>query len=334
MRLKVRSGITFGRQVVVREFIANTPRRATIPLVSQHAIEVRGLRKSYGDTEALRGVDLNIGRGEIFCLLGPNGAGKTTAVEIMEGHRSADAGEVRVLGFDPSRAQTELRQRVGIVLQQPGVERFLKVEEVLDLYRGYYRHPLPLDDLLRMVGLEEKRTGLVRRLSGGLMRRLDMAVALAGDPELLFLDEPTTGFDPEARRSAWDMILGLRNLGKTIVLTTHYLEEAEQLADRAAIIVQGAIRVEGTIRELRERRQGTVISFRRPHDGWQAPPELAGAMNLNDGVVTIETEHPTQALHALTHDASGVGIELRDLTVKPVSLEDVYLELVGPEGAE
>jgi len=185
-----------------------------------------------------------------------------------------------------------------------------------------------------MVGLEEKRTGLVRRLSGGLMRRLDMAVALAGDPELLFLDEPTTGFDPEARRSAWDMILGLRNLGKTIVLTTHYLEEAEQLADRAAIIVLGAIRVEGTIRELRERRQGTVISFRRPHDRWQAPPDLAGAMKLNDGVVTIETEHPTQALHALTHDASGVGIELRDLTVKAVSLEDVYLDLVGPEGAE
>jgi ABC-2 type transport system ATP-binding protein len=301
--------------------------------VNDYAIEVRGLRKSYGETEALRGIDLSIGRGEVFCLLGPNGAGKTTAIEIMEGHRTADSGEVRVLGFDPAKAEPALRERVGIVLQQTGVERFLKVEEVLELYRGYYPHPLPLDDVLAMVGLEGKRTSLVRRLSGGLVRRLDVAVALAGDPELLFLDEPTTGFDPEARRDAWEMIRGLRALGKTIVLTTHYLEEAEQLADRAAIIVRGGIRVEGTIRELRERRQGTVISFRRPNDAWQAPPELAGAMNLSDGVVTIETEHPTQALYALTQSASERGIELRELNVKPVSLEDVYLELVGPEGA-
>jgi ABC-2 type transport system ATP-binding protein len=301
--------------------------------VNEYAIQARGLRKSYGEIEALRGIDLNIRRGEIFCLLGPNGAGKTTAVEIMEGHRSADAGEVRVLGFDPALAQPELRRRVGIVLQQPGIERFLKVEEVLDLYRGYYPSPRPLDEVLATVGLEDKRTSLVRHLSGGLVRRLDLAVALAGDPELLFLDEPTTGFDPEARRDAWDMIRGLRSLGKTIVLTTHYLEEAEQLADHAAIIVHGAIRVGGTIRELRERKRGTVISFRKPDDGWQAPSELAGEMNVRDAVVTIETEQPTHALYALTRAASEHGIELQDLTVRPVSLEDVYLDLVGPEGA-
>lgn len=319
--------------MVVRQFIANAPRRATITFVNEYAIEVRGLRKTYGETEALRGIDLSVRRGEVFCLLGPNGAGKTTAVEIMEGHRSADSGEVRVLGHDPAKAEKALRERVGIVLQQTGVERFLKVEEVIELYRGYYPDPLPLDDVLSMVRLEEKRTSLVRRLSGGLVRRLDVAVALAGDPELLFLDEPTTGFDPEARRDAWELIRGLRGLGKTIVLTTHYLEEAEQLADRAAIIVEGAIRAEGTVRELRARRSGTIISFRQPADGWRPPSELADVMSENEGIITIDTEQPTRALYTLTRAASEHGIELQDLTARPVSLEDVYLGLVGPEGA-
>jgi len=319
--------------VVVRQFIANACRRATITFVNEYAIEVHSLRKTYGDTEALKGIDLKVRRGEVFCLLGPNGAGKTTAIEIMEGHRTTDSGQVRVLGFDPALAQPELRQRVGIVLQQAGVERFLKVEEVLELYRGYYPNPRPLDEVLAMVGLEEKGASLVRRLSAGQVRRLDVAIALAGDPDLLFLDEPTTGFDPQARRGAWEMIRGLRTLGKTIVLTTHYLEEAEQLADRAAIIVSGHIRAEGTVPELRARRTGTIISFQAPAANWQLPPGLPGTARVEDGAVSIETERATQALYALTRAASERGIELRELTVRPVSLEDVYLDLVGPETA-
>ena len=301
--------------------------------MSDYAIEVRGLQKSYGGLEALRGIDIAVRRGEVFCVLGPNGAGKTTAIEIMEGHRRQDAGEVSVLGFDPALAQPELRRRVGIVLQQTGVERFLKVWEVVELFRGYYPEPLEVGAVLAMVGLEEKRNSLVRRLSAGQVRRLDVAVALAGNPELLFLDEPTTGFDPEARRAAWEMIRGLRDLGKTIVLTTHYLEEAERLADRATILVSGAIRAEGTIADLQSRRTGTIITFRRPNLAWNPPSELAGAAQLDNGVVRIETTEPTQALFALTRAAMQEGLELQELVARPYSLEDVYLSLVGPEGA-
>jgi ABC-2 type transport system ATP-binding protein len=301
--------------------------------VTEYAIEVDNLRKSYGETDALNGISLKIRSGEVFCLLGPNGAGKTTAIEIMEGHRTADSGDARVLGFDPAQAHPELRRRVGIVLQQAGVERFLKVQEVLDLFSGYYPSPLDIDLVLKMVGLEEKRSSLVRRLSVGQVRRLDVGIALSGNPDLLFLDEPTTGFDPEARRDAWEMIRGLRELGKTIVLTTHYLEEAEQLADHAAVLVRGAIRAEGTIRELRERGRGTVISFRAPTDAWEIPPSVAAQARTSNGTVAIDTTEPTRCLFELTRAASERGMELQDLTVRPVSLEDVYLDLVGPEGA-
>ncbi len=300
--------------------------------MSDYAIEVHGLRKSYGETQALRGIDLSIFRGEIFCLLGPNGAGKTTAVEIMEGHRTADDGEVRVLGHDPALAEKALRQRIGIVLQRTGVERYLTVGEVLEQYRGYYPSPKPLDEVLSLVGLEEKQSSLVRRLSGGQMRRLDVAMALAGDPELLFLDEPTTGFDPEARRGAWEMIRGLRSIGKTVVLTTHYLEEAEQLSDRVAIIVDGSIRAEGSLADMRKEDAGTVITFRRPPNGW-LPPESLGC-RLDADVVTIDTLEPTRTLYELTRAASESGIELQELTVRPVSLEDIYLKLVGAQGVE
>jgi ABC-2 type transport system ATP-binding protein len=300
--------------------------------VSEYAIEARGLRKAYGDTEALKGVDLYVRRGEIFCLLGPNGAGKTTAVEIMEGHRTADSGEVRVLGHDPAQAENELRQNVGVVLQQAGVERFLTVEEVLEMYRGYYPDPLPLDEVLEMLGLAEKRKSLVRRLSSGQMRRLDVAVALVGNPDLLFLDEPTTGFDPAARRSAWDMIRSLRGLGKTVFLTTHYLEEAEALSDRVAIIVSGQIRAEGSVADLRAEHAGTVISFRL-QDGWDAPDWLGDSMHMRNGTVVIETLEPTKVVYQLTRDASDRGVELAELSVTPRRLEDIYLELAG-EGSE
>ncbi|HEV8574656.1 MAG TPA: ABC transporter ATP-binding protein [Dehalococcoidia bacterium] len=288
-------------------------------------IEARALRKSYGDFQALKGIDLAVRAGEVFCLLGPNGAGKTTTVEILEGHRDYDAGEVLVLGHDPARAGPQLRTRIGIVLQKAGVERFLTVEEVIELFRGYYPHPRALDEVLRIVGLEEKRASLVRKLSGGQVRRLDLALALAGDPDLLFLDEPTSGFDPEARRGAWEMIAGLRNLGKTILLTTHDMEEAERLSDRLAVIANGRIVAEGTVASLREAHAGTVISFRAPAEGLLA--SVRDACRIEDGRVTIETDEPTRVLHEVTRLASEAGIELDELRVLPTSLEDIYLSL-------
>jgi ABC-2 type transport system ATP-binding protein len=294
-------------------------------------IEARGLRKSYRDFEALKGVDLTVRTGEVFCLLGPNGAGKTTTVEILEGHRDYDAGEVRVLGHDPQHHERALKARIGIVLQSAGVERFLTVEEVIELFRGYYPHPRPLDEILEIVGLEEKRTSLIRRLSGGQVRRLDLALALAGDPDLLFLDEPTSGFDPSARRGAWEMITGLRDLGKTILLTTHYMDEAERLSDRLAVIADGRIVAEGTVDSLRERQATTVISF-------CAPPadildDFDGTARVKDGRVTIETNEPTRVLHHLTSRAAAAGLELQELRVAPVSLEDIYLKLTASDKA-
>ena len=292
-------------------------------------IEVRGLRKRYGALEAVRGVDLQIEHGEVFALLGPNGAGKTTTVEILEGHRARSGGEVRVLGYDPERNPVALKQRLGIVLQRTGLEPYLTVAETIDMFRGYYPQPLPLDDVLAVVGLEEQRDQRMRRLSGGQQRRLDVAVGLAGDPTLLFLDEPTTGFDPTARRGAWAMIRNLRTLGKTVLLTTHYLDEAEALADRVAIMVRGAIVAEGTPAGLVAADTGTIIRFRLPEGA--ALPEEFGRHETTAGHVEIRTPDPTRVLHALTDWAIAAGIALEGLTVRRSSLEDVFLRLTGEE---
>ena len=240
--------------------------------VTEPAIEVRGLHKSYGQVEAVRGINLCVSKGEVFALLGPNGAGKTTTVEILEGHRGRSAGDVSVLGYDPGRNARALKRRIGIVIQSTSVEPYLSVEETINLFRGYYPHPLPLEQVLEVIGLREQRRTRVKRLSGGQQRRLDVAIGLAGDPELLFLDEPTTGFDPSARRGVWEMIRNLQSLGKTILLTTHYMDEAEHLADRAAIIVDGEIVAEGRLRDHRvQNRLRIGRSARRSgrRTGWQ-----------------------------------------------------------------
>ena len=273
------------------------------------AIEVRGLRKSYGKTEAVRGVDLRVSKGEVFALLGPNGAGKTTIVEILEGHRDRTAGEVSVLGYDPGRGERALKQRIGIVLQSTGVEPYLSVEETIDLFRGYFPHPLPLDEILDAVGLSEQRRARVRRLSGGQQRRLDVAIGLAGDPELLFLDEPTSGFDPSARRGAWEMVRTLKSLGKTVVLTTHYMEEAETLADRVAIIGEGKIVAEGAVGQLLDKDRSTAIRFRVRPGSARLPKDLTVVPTDDDGRYAITTAAPTHSLHRLTGWAVEQGID-------------------------
>jgi ABC-2 type transport system ATP-binding protein len=272
-----------------------------------NAIEVRALRKSYEDVEAVAGIDLHVERGEVFALLGPNGAGKTTTVEILEGHRSRTAGEVTVLGFDPGKAERAFKERIGIVLQETGVNRFLTVAEVIDQFRGFYPSPRPLDEVIEVVGLTEKRDSLVRKLSGGQQRRLDVAIGLAGDPELLFLDEPTTGFDPSARRNAWGMIQSLKGLGKTVFLTTHYMDEAQVLADRVAMIVGGKIVAEGTPQELAQRSG--------------ADPRRAFTV-------------PTSDADRLEGLAREVGIEIREISAPGRTLEDVYLELTKEQASE
>ena len=295
-------------------------------------IEVRGLRKSYGDVEAVRGIDLSVAKGEVFALLGPNGAGKTTTVEILEGHRERTAGEVRVLGHDPALNDRALKRRIGIVLQTTGVEPYLTVEETIDLFRGYYPNPLPLEEILDVIGLREQRRTPVRRLSGGQQRRLDVAIGLAGDPELLFLDEPTTGLDPAARRGAWEMVGNLQSLGKTVVLTTHYMDEAEHLADRVAIIVQGEIVAEGTPGELTRRSGSAIIRF-KTQPGAGVPPEDLGAESTgDDGRYTITTGTLTGSLHRLTGWAIEWGTELEELAVSTPTLEDVFIDLVGAIG--
>jgi len=290
------------------------------------AISVRGLRKSYGSLEAVRGLDFDIHTGEIFALLGPNGAGKTTTVEILEGHRRRDKGEVSVLGHDPASNSIALKRRIGIVLQSTGVQPYLTVEESIELFRGYYPNPLPLDDIIETVGLTEKRKTLVRRMSGGEQRRLDVAIGLAGNPELLFLDEPTTGFDPSARRNAWGMVKNLQSLGKTAVLTTHYMEEAQFLADRVAIMVNGQIAAQGTPGSLTQMDATTRISFRLP-GGMQLPEIVHAEARVETGTVSFQTLEPTRTLHALTSWAVEQGIELEQLLVSRTSLEDIYLEL-------
>lgn len=296
--------------------------------VTTTAITVRGLRKSYGDLEAVKGIDLEVATGEVFALLGPNGAGKSTTVEILEGHRERTSGEVLVLGHDPASGGNALRARIGIVLQEQTLEPYLTVAEAIEMYRGYYPAPLPLDEIIEIVGLEQKRDERVKRLSGGQQRRLDVAIGLAGNPDLLFLDEPTTGFDPGARRSMWKAIENLAQLGKTILLTTHYMEEAQVLARRVAIIVGGEIVAEGAPETLGGRADApTLISFRVPAGAPRFHPSI-GATPRGNGWV-ISTQAPTAALHALTGWAMAHEIELLDLAVARPTLEDTYLALTG-----
>ena len=278
------------------------------------AIVVSDLRKSYGRTEALRGVSFEVAEGEVFGLLGPNGAGKTTAVEILEGYRARDDGTASVLGHDPGSSPKELRERIGVVLQQSEPSPLLTVRETHEMFAGYYARPRDVDEVIELVGLAEKRDDRVKTLSGGQKRRLDLGVALIGSPELVFLDEPTTGFDPAARRAAWDMIRSLRSLGTTILLTTHYLDEAQQLADRVAVLRDGEIVRQGTPRELIGDSGVTEIRY------------------VRDGEpVVVSTAEPTRALNELTSAALSAGLELDQLEVHRPTLEDVYLELVGRE---
>jgi ABC-2 type transport system ATP-binding protein len=278
------------------------------------AIEVSGLKKSYGAREVLHGVGFRVEAGEVFALLGPNGAGKTTTVEILEGYRGREEGTVQVLGTDPARAGSDFRARIGIVLQSSAVYPLLSVREILELFAGYYERARDVGEVIELVGLGEKRETRVRTLSGGQLRRLDLALALVGDPELIFLDEPTTGFDPAARRQAWETIRDLRALGKSILLTTHYMEEAQTLADRLAILRDGRIVATGSPRELLSGATGVEIRYRR--DGEE---------------LVIATDEPTRVLHELTGQALAEGFELEGIEVRRRSLEDLYLELTREE---
>jgi ABC-2 type transport system ATP-binding protein len=292
-------------------------------------IAVRGLHKRYGDLEAVRGVDLEVRRGEIFAFLGPNGAGKTTMVEILEGFRERTAGDVNLLGADPARADGAWRDRVGVVLQESSPEPGLTVRECLELYAGYYRAPRPISETIALVGLTGKGDTPGEALSGGQRRRLDVALALVGDPELIFLDEPTTGFDPSARRAAWDVVAGLRALGKTVFLTTHYMDEAERLADRIAVIVDGEIVACGTPATLGGRdRQPARIRFTPPAGAGGLPAALRPLAETGaDGAVTLRSEAPLAHMGMLADWASRGGFDLTDLDVRRPTLEEVYLSL-------
>jgi len=296
--------------------------------VDDAVISVRGLRKRYAAVEAVAGIDLDVRRGEIFAFLGPNGAGKTTTVEMLEGFRTRSEGEVLVLGVDPAHAGSEWRNRVGCVLQESSAEPGLTVRECLRLYAGYYERPRDIYETIALVGLEAKSETLGEQLSGGQRRRLDVALALIGDPELVFLDEPTTGFDPSARRQAWSVIDGLRALGKTVFLTTHYMDEAESLADRIAVISAGAIVAEGTPQTLGGRERMAVrISFILPPG--VALDDLPVRAHVDNGRVAVESQRPLADVKALADWALDRGIDLPDLDVRRPSLEDVYLQLTG-----
>jgi ABC-2 type transport system ATP-binding protein len=279
------------------------------------AIEVHDLRKRYGDYEAVRGIDITVQRGEVFGLLGPNGAGKTTTVEILEGYRTRTSGEVSVLGYDPAERAIELRRRIGVVLQSGGIYSHITPREALRHWASFYSHPREVEEVLSLAGLQEKADERSRKLSGGQLRRLDFALALVGDPELIFLDEPTTGFDPEARRAAWDTVRSLRALGKTILLTTHYLEEAQALADRVAIVKDGRVLAIGPPRELGVGAARYRVAYR----------------DAGGDLIERETDDPTQLLHELTGEALAGGQRLQELSVGRPTLEDVYLELTADE---
>ncbi len=280
------------------------------------AVSVKDLHKTYGSHEAVRGIDFEIAAGEVFGLLGPNGAGKTTTVEILEGYRPRDSGAVEVLGQDPQRADLAWRNRIGVVLQSSAMYPNLSVVESLELFAGYYRDPLDVDQVVELVALEEKRAARVRTLSGGQKRRLDLGLGLIGNPEVLFLDEPTTGFDPAARRAAWEVIRSLRALGKTILLTTHYLDEAESLADRVAVL-----------------REGRIAAIGRPADLTGTAPATEIRYRWNGEDVVVSTHEPTRVLHELTTKALGEGRDLENLSVRRPTLEEIYLALTGDEEA-
>jgi ABC-2 type transport system ATP-binding protein len=283
------------------------------------AIEVSGLHKRYGSFEAVKGIDIEVRRGEVFGLLGPNGAGKTTTVEILEGYRERSEGEVSVLGHDPALRELELRKRIGIVLQSSGIYSHVTPREALRHWASFYPHPRDVDEVLSLMGLREKADVRTRKLSGGQLRRLDFALALVGDPELIFLDEPTTGFDPQARRAAWETVRSLRELGKTILLTTHYLDEAQALADRVAIVKDGRVLAIGPPREL---------SAHPPHPSGAAHYRIS-YRDGNGELVERETDDPTRLLSELTSDALARGERLEELSVGRPTLEDVYLELTA-----
>lgn len=295
--------------------------------MSGTAVEVVDLRKSYGPVQAVRGISFEVAEGEVFAMLGPNGAGKTSTVEILEGFRKRDGGRASVLGFDPASGDRRLKEQIGIVLQTTGVDPYLTVAETVDMFRGYYPKPRTRDDVIRLVGLEDKASTRVTRLSGGQKRRLDVAIALAGDPTVLFLDEPTTGFDPGARRNAWEVIKGLAGLGKTIFLTSHAMDEVQYLADRVVIIAAGKVVAEGTPDSLVGRRRAdTVVRFRLP-DATALPEGIRAAAKVDGDDFELEAADPTRTLFELTSWAIQNGISLEGLQVLRPSLEDVYLEI-------
>jgi ABC-2 type transport system ATP-binding protein len=297
------------------------------------AISVHDLHKSYRDLEAVRGINFEVAAGEIFGFLGPNGAGKSTTIEILEGYRERTGGDAWVLGVDPGKPTRAWRDRIGLVLQDSELEPTLTVRETVSMFAGFYSHPRPVSDVIDLVGLADKADARVGGLSGGQKRRADVAVALVGDPDLIFLDEPTTGFDPSARRDAWNMIEGLKSLGKTIFLTTHYMDEAQHLADRVAILARGRIVAEGAPHELGAggAAGATVVRFRLPQ---RVKPEQIGAeveadVEVSGNTASFESSHPQRALYRLTGWAEREGIELEDLEVRRPSLEDVFLQLTG-----
>ena len=292
------------------------------------AIDINQLTKKYGDFQAVNNVSFKVRKGEIFALLGPNGAGKTTTVEILEGHRSKTSGQVKVLGMDPSENSTEFRSRVGIVLQETGIEQYLTAVEILEQFTNFYESPRSISELLEMTGLREDKDKRVKKLSGGQKRRLDVAIGLCGNPDLLFLDEPTTGFDPSARRAFWDMIKNLQTDGTTVVLTTHYMEEAEYLADTVALMNHGKLVSQGSLSDLKISNNQTSITFKFDESPTKLPADIQEISKISEGMGLINTESPTAVLADLTGWAISEGIELKNLEVSRQTLEEIYLGIL------
>ena len=299
-------------------------------IISEPAISVRGLKKSYGDVAAVHDISFDVMPGEVFALLGPNGAGKTTTIEILEGYRQATSGEVSVLGFNPTNRMPEFRERVGIVLQQTGANTYLTVRETLDLFGSYYRDSRSTNEVLELVGLQNQSAAIVKRISGGQKRRLDVGIALIGQPDILFLDEPTTGFDPQARRASWEMIHNLTTLGCTVMLTTHYMEEAEFLASSIGIMVSGEIALIGSKQDLQSKSQRSRISFNAtPQFNEMLQTDLKFTLTLGlDGFSTMESTDAATDLYQLTTLAKQQSVNLTNLQVKTRTLEDIYIETV------